>query len=65
MMHIYYSPIFRESVLCTAKGERNVAELKEVNSQSGYIQMSQELVFIFSLAVEKKIFKVFVTIIPK
>lgn len=24
MMHIYYSPIFRESVLCTAKGARNI-----------------------------------------
>ena len=32
MIHVYYSPIFRKSVLCTEKRERNITELKEVFS---------------------------------
>lgn len=63
MMPIYYSPIFRESVLCTAKGGGNITGLKKVSSQSCmHINVTRTGLYLFF--VPKRIFKIFVTI-PK
>lgn len=62
MMHIYYSPIFRESVSCTVKEVRNI-ELKKVNSRSGmHINVTRPGLHLFF--IPKRIFK-FCVMIPK
>lgn len=62
MMHIYYSPIFRESVLCSAKGKRS-SERKRVLDLA-CIHSSQDLAFLPSSPVPERIFKFSVTTIP-
>lgn len=65
MIHIYYSPIFRESVLCTAKRERNIPELQKVSSQSCiHINVTRTGLYLF-LGYLKEDLEVSVTIIPK